>query len=112
MKPYALFAFEFDTDAGRGQADGGLNAGKYLELGVAPGYSADSAPALPFRSNSASASVTTTSSDGVDHTFGFFSIGGLVTVPLGGTTSLGAWNVHGGVEYQALGDTTKVDQRG
>jgi hypothetical protein len=40
--------------------------------------------------------------------FGDFSIAGLVTVPLGGTTSLGAWNVHGGVEFQALGDTTKA----
>ncbi len=41
-------------------------------------------------------------------TFGFFSVAGIVTVPLGGTTSFGAWNVHGGVEYQALGDTTKA----
>ena len=26
----------------------------------------------------------------------------------GGTTGFGAWNLHGGVEYQALGDTTKA----
>jgi len=45
---------------------------------------------------------------GVDHTFGFFSIAGIVTVPLGGTTGFGAWNVHGGVEYQALGETTEA----
>ena len=44
----------------------------------------------------------------VDNTFGYFSVAGLVTVPLGGTTSFGAWNVHGGVEFQALGDTTKA----
>jgi len=31
----------------------------------------------------------------------------LVTGPLGKTTSFGAWNVHGVVEFQALGDTTK-----
>jgi hypothetical protein len=30
-----------------------------------------------------------------------------VTAPLGPTTSFGAWNIHGGVEYQALGDTTE-----
>jgi hypothetical protein len=30
-----------------------------------------------------------------------------VTVPLGGTTRFGAWNVHAGVEYQALGTTTE-----
>ena len=44
----------------------------------------------------------------VDNKFGYFSVAGLVTVPLGGTTSFGAWNVHGGVEFQALGDTTKA----
>jgi hypothetical protein len=44
---------------------------------------------------------------GEDHKFGFFSIAGIVTVPLGGTTGFGAWNVHGGVEYQALGETTE-----
>jgi hypothetical protein len=44
----------------------------------------------------------------VDNRFGYFSVAGLVTVPLGATTSFGAWNLHGGVEYQALGDTTKA----
>ena len=44
---------------------------------------------------------------GEDNKFGFFSIAGIVTVPLGGTTSFGSWNVHGGVEYQALGTTTE-----
>jgi hypothetical protein len=44
----------------------------------------------------------------VDNTFGFFSIAGVVTVPLGGTTTFGAWNLHGGVEYQALGETTEA----
>jgi len=43
----------------------------------------------------------------VDNKFGYFSLAGLVTVPLGKTTSYGAWNVHGVVEFQALGDTTK-----
>jgi hypothetical protein len=43
-----------------------------------------------------------------DHTFGFFSVAGLVTVPLGGTHGFGAWNLHGGVEFLALGDTPKA----
>jgi hypothetical protein len=43
---------------------------------------------------------------GVDHGFGFFSVAGIVTVPLGPTTKFGAWNVHGGAEFQKLGDTT------
>lgn len=29
-------------------------------------------------------------------------------MPLYKTPHFGAWNVHGGVEYQALGETTKV----
>jgi len=44
----------------------------------------------------------------VDDTFGYFSVAGIVTVPLGGTTKYGAWNLHGGIELQALGDTTKA----
>ena len=41
--PYALVAFEFDTAPGVGQADGGDHAGQYLELGIAPGYTASRA---------------------------------------------------------------------
>jgi hypothetical protein len=105
MKPYALVAFEFDTDPGAHQADGGLNAGKYLELGIAPGYSATRASlAIPVKVGLSLGDYYEL--DGVDNKFGFFSVGGLVTVPLGGTTNYGAWNVHGGVEFQKLGDTT------
>ena len=32
----------------------------------------------------------------------------MATVPLGATTNFGAWNLHGGIEIQALGDTTKA----
>jgi hypothetical protein len=107
LKPYALFAFEFDTEEGRGQADGGLNAGKYLKLGVAPGYAASKASiAFPLKLGLSLGDYYELG--GVDSTFGFFSVAGIVTVPLGGTTSLGAWNIHGGVEYQALGETTKA----
>jgi hypothetical protein len=105
MKPYALVAFEFDTDPARGQADGGDNAGKYLELGVAPGYAGTRASlAVPVKLGLSLGDYYELG--GEDETFGFFSVGGLVTVPLGGTTSYGAWNVHGGVEWQKLGDTT------
>ena len=40
---------------------------------------------------------------GEDHKFGFFSVAGLVTVPIGSQL-----NVHGGVEFQALGETTEA----
>jgi hypothetical protein len=33
-------------------------------------------------------------------------------VPFGGTTSYGSWNVHGGVEFQSLGNTPEAFNRG
>ena len=41
--------------------------------------------------------------DDTDNKFGFFSVGGLATVPLGSH-----FNVHGGLEFQALGDLEDV----
>ena len=115
LKPYALVAFEFDTDVGRGQADAGANAGTYLELGVAPGYTGSAASiSFPVKLGLSLADYyelnvgTADVPEYEDNKFGFFSVAGIVTVPIGGTTSLGAWNVHGGVEFQALGDTTKL----
>ena len=106
VKPYIAIAREFDTAPGVGQADGGDSAGTYLEIGFAPGYAASRASiAFPIK-------VGLSASDyyelaGEDHKFGYFSIAGIVTVPIGGTTSFGAWNIHGGVEYQKLGTTTE-----
>jgi hypothetical protein len=115
LKPYALVAFEFDTDTFVGQADTGGSAGRYLELGVAPGYTASKASiAVPIKVGLSLADYyelnvgTSVAPAFVDNTFGYFSIAGIVTVPVGGTTRFGSWNVHGGVEYQALGDTTEV----
>jgi hypothetical protein len=115
LKPYALVAFEFDTEQGVGQADAGAKAGRYLELGVSPAYSGSRASlAVPIKVGLSLANYyelntgTAAAPVFVDNTFGFFSIAGLVTVPLGATTSFGAWNLHGGVEFQALGETTKA----
>ena len=41
VRPYALVAFELDTAPGRGQLDAGAKAGRYLELGIAPGWAAN-----------------------------------------------------------------------
>ena len=106
VKPYLIIAQEFGTDVGTGQADVGENAGTYMEIGFAPGYAASRASlAFPIKVGFSLSDYYEL--EGEDNKFGFFSIGGLVTVPLGGTTSFGAWNVHGGVEYQALGTTTE-----
>jgi hypothetical protein len=108
MHPYALVAFELDTEPGIGQADGGDNAGKYLELGVAPGYSAAKASlAVPVKVGLSIGDYYELA--GTDNKFGYFSLAGVVTVPLTGVPSgYGGWNFHASVEFQQLGDTTKA----
>lgn len=108
LKPWALIGFEVDTSPGQGQADAGLKAGRYLELGVAPGLSASRASvAVPVKIGLSAANYYEL--NGIDHTFGYFSVAPNVTVPFTSKpTKFGAWNVHGGVEYQRLGETTKA----
>jgi len=109
IKPYLAIAQEFDTEPGVGQADGGANAGTYMEIGFAPGYAASKASiAFPIKVGLSLSDYYENPLTGEDEKFGFFSIAGIVTVPLGGTTSFGSWNVHGGVEYQKLGTTTEI----
>jgi hypothetical protein len=87
-----------------GQADGGADEGTYAEIGIAPG--------LTFSRVGVSVPVKVGFSAGNyyeelngDETFGYFSVAGIATVPLTSMpTRFGAWNVHGGVEYQRLGD--------
>ena len=44
-----------------------------------------------------------------DERFGFFSVGGLVTVPLtSGQSRYGRWNVHGGADFVRLGDANAL----
>jgi len=118
VKPYVIVAREVDAGLDghtNGQADGGLHAGTYLEVGGAPGYSMSKiGVAFPVKAGVSLSNYyelhvgTAAAAATVDHSFGFFSVAGVVTVPLGGTSNFGAWNVHGGVEYQALGETTKA----
>jgi hypothetical protein len=107
IKPYALVAFEVATGPGEGQADGGLHAGKYLELGIAPAFTTLRAGiAVPIKLGLSLGDYYELA--GTDNTFGFVSVAGNVTIPLRNTSSRGGWNVHGSLEYQALGETTKV----
>lgn len=109
LAPYGLIAFELD-----GQADGGSSKGTYMELGVAPSW--------PLAGGKATVAIPTKvglslndyyeGPDG-DSGFGYFQIGGLFTVPLSTSTSkFGAWNLHGGVDVYAFGDTTKAFNNG
>ena len=125
VKPYALIATEFDTGTGTGQADGGFcqgsfvsgcsGAGTYLEIGASPTYVApkwsvsvplkvgiglaDYYEALYIDENGVAV--------GLNDKFGFFSIAAIGTLPFSAMpTKFGSWNVHGGVEWQKLGDMT------
>jgi hypothetical protein len=99
VKPYVLLARELD-----GQADGGANEGTYLELGIAPGVSRSRlSVSVPVKVGLSLGDYY----EGIngDETFGYFSVAGIATVPFSSTpTKFGTWNVHGGVEYQRLGD--------
>ena len=102
IKPYALMAFELDTKPGIGQLDGGFKAGRYLELGATPATSwRRIGLAGPIKVGLSIGNFYELA--GVDHRFGFASITGIATLPV-----TRWWNVHGGVEFQHLGTTTKA----
>ena len=115
LAPYAFLAWELTDD---GQADVGSHKGSYSSsASLRAGHSRR----MGRRSRSPSSSVwawagTLRSAHGrqfrrvpaENSTFGFFDIGGLVTVPLKGIASkFGAWNIHGGVDVLFLGHGTK-----
>ncbi len=100
LNPYGLVAFELDD---HGQADAGHHNGTYVELGVAPGFSgARASLAVPVKVGLSGHNYYEFGT-GEDSKFGYFSIGGLVTVPMGAHA-----NIHGGVEFQAFGDNVKT----
>jgi len=112
VKPYVIVAQEFNTDIATGQADGGDNAGTYMEIGIAPGYYGLSQASFAFPIKVGFSLNDYYELAGQDNKFGFFSVAGIVTAPLGKTSNFGGWNVHGGVEYQALGTTTEFSNGG
>ena len=111
LPAHALVAFEMDTEPGIGQADGGANGGTYFEAGIAPGI-ADPAFTVTFPIKVGLSLDDYYELGGVDHPFGFLSLGTVASVPIGRTTSYGAWNVHGGLEFQSLGDTPEAFNAG
>lgn len=99
--PYALVAFEL-----QGQLDGGRRKGTYLELGARPTIGRRLTLAMPAKVGLSLGDYY----EGLrgDETFGFFSIGGVATLPLGGASRAGAWNVHGGAEYTKFGERNEL----
>ena len=103
VRPYILVARELS-----GQADGGTEEGTYLELGIAPGFTASRISlAVPVKVGLSLGDYYETL--GGDERFGFFSLAAVATVPFtSAPTRLGTWNVHGGVEYLRLGDRNQA----
>ena len=111
LAPYGLIAFEL----GDNQADGGHffdgKKGSYLELGVAPSWPLGSRASLavPVKLGVSLAHYYENADGSGDSKFGFFDVGGLVTVPLAGIPAqFGAWNIHGGADVLVFGDTTEA----
>ena len=114
--PYGLVAIELGGDAS-GQADAGFllpggNRGAYLELGVGPSWPLADGKAtvgIPVKLGLSLKDYYEHPVTGEDEKFGFADVGVLLTLPLTRVPSqFGAWNLHGGVNFLALGDTTKA----
>jgi hypothetical protein len=106
--PYGLIAFELDDE---GQADLGSEAGTYLELGVGPAFPLGRRATLtvPVKLGFSLSDYYEDPTTGEDESFGFFDVGGLVTVPLSGVASkYGAWNFHAGIDFLFLGNATEA----
>ena len=107
--PYGIVAFELS-----GQADEGLKRGTYLEIGVGPSWPiGGSRVTMTFPVKLGMSLKDYYEGRAGDEKFGFFDGGILVTLPLSkGSGNVGAWNIHGGVDFLALGKTTEAFNKG
>lgn len=112
FSPYALLAFELSDS---GQLDGGSTRGNYLELGATPAFRfrADrwelGVPVKAGFSLGDYYELLGSDLEYVDHAFGFFQLGGRLTVPLtAGPTRAGEWKIRGGADLLMFGDTTRA----
>ena len=103
LSPKAVVAFEL----GEGQADGGANKGVYLELGVKPNIKL--APKLSVYLPVRGAFSLKDYYEGPfgNDRFGYFNAGFQLSVPAVSSTS-GTLEIHGGVDFQVLGDNLKL----
>ncbi len=107
--PYVTMAFEVS-----GGADGGPNKGNYLEFGIEPAAPLDDAPvSLSFPvavGMSMGNYFEYEMADGMigDSTFGFFSAGASIGIPLNVPEQYGAWELALGVNALVLGEGAKA----
>jgi hypothetical protein len=96
----------------KGQADGGANRGTYLELGVRPVVPLGAHPKYPV-TLAIPAKFGLSVKDyyeGVNgsDSFGYFDLGGILSVPLAFMNGKTTWEVHGGVDLLFLGENMKA----
>lgn len=107
LNPKAIVAYELD-----GQADGGDNQGTYLEFGVRPVVTVVDHGRYPV-SLAIPAKIGTSLKDYYEgptgsNGFGFFDLGGIVSVPLAFLNGKASWEVHGGLDVLWLGDNNRI----
>jgi hypothetical protein len=115
LNPSVLLAFETD-----GQADGGLDEGVYLQIGVSPGYTFNDKSTYPITLTvpivlglSVSDYYERIGVGGDDDTFGYLSAGVAAAVPLKFIpASFGAWQLKGGLTFMAFGDNLEAANNG
>ncbi|CAG0953658.1 hypothetical protein PHYC_00339 [Phycisphaerales bacterium] len=107
LHPYATVGVECGADASDGANS---DAGVYLELGVAPGFSFDvsETPVAISFPVSVGLSLKDYYQDaaGDDDTFGFAQVGAKASIPLPFGGRYGAWTLNAGVHGLFLGDHT------
>jgi len=108
FRPYGFLAFELGDES----SDGGANQGSYAEFGIGPSFPLGGKLTLAIPVKVGLSLKDYYEYQGEDSTFGFFDVGGLVTLPLGAGGKYGRWNVHGGADFYALGDTAKEFNQG
>jgi len=81
----------------------------YAELGIAPSWPLGGkgvTVGIPVKMGFSLSDYY--EANGEDNGFGYFDLGVLFTVPFSSApTKFGTWNLHGGVDFFALGDGTK-----
>ena len=97
--PYVLVAAEL----GKASADGYAKKGTYMELGAGPNWPVGKATfTIPLTVGLSLKNYYETATG--DHKFGYFDVGGLITVPFSGVPAkYGSWNVHARADYLRLG---------
>jgi len=113
LNPKAIVAFELkgQADGGGGLPDGG-SKGTYLELGVRPVVPVVDHSKYPL-TLAIPAKIGLSLNDYYEgptgsNKFGYFDLGGILSVPLAFMNGKSTWEVHGGVDLLWLGDNAKL----